>query len=563
MTLGFPVPGPMSDPESHANTPVMSRRGAIASAHPLISSAGARVLADGGNAVDAAIAAALVGSVVLPAMCGLGGDLFAIVHRPAGANARGVGELAAFMGSGNAPSGVTREWLAERGETSPSGRRVLAQHGPLSPSVPGFVDGAFAMLERFGSRSFADLAGAAIGYAREGFPLSVTGAAFIAGAEELLSAVPTTAAIFLPGGRPPRPGDLFRQPDLARTLGEIATGGVETFYRGPLARRIVDGLAAAGGVLSGEDFAGHATQVGAPLASTYRGHTVWETRLPTQGFVVLEALNILENARIAADSLSDASTIHLAAEALKASFADRNVYAGDTPAGAAAVDRLISKGWAAERFAAIDPERATDIPAGALQGGHTTSLCTIDGDGLMVSLIFSVSDWFGSRVVAGDTGVLLNNRSGHCFSLEDGHPNLFEPGRRTMHTLNCYLVSDTDGTPTVAGGTPGGDNQPQWNVQTITGLVDGGLDVQAAASLPRWQVYPATYPAEIGMPADLKVETRVGERTLETLAAMGHTVVPVGPWGARGAVQVIARDPETGVLAAGSDPRSEGQAIGF
>ncbi|MFM9108903.1 MAG: gamma-glutamyltransferase family protein [Chloroflexota bacterium] len=564
MTLGFPVPGPMADPESHANNPVMARDGAIASAHPLISAAGARVLAEGGNAVDAAVAAALVGSVVLPAMCGIGGDLFAIVHRPDAPDAPGAGELLAFMGSGNGPAGVTREWMAERGETGAAGQRVLAQRGPLSPGVPGFVAGAFAMLEQFGTRTFGSLARDAIRLARDGFPLSVAGAAFIAtGAEDILRKDPAAEAVFLPGGRIPRPGDLFRQPDLARTIGEIAAAGPESFYRGSLARRIAGYLQSRGGALTAEDFAGHETDLLPPLASTYRGHTIYETRLPTQGFVVLEALNYAERARISPGSLSSAPTIHLQAEALKAAFGDRNAGAADTPEGAANVDRFISKEWAARRFIGYDPFRAGEMAPGSLQDGHTTSLVTADRDGMLVSLIFSVSDWFGSGVVAGDTGVLLNNRAGHCFSLEPGHPNVFEPGKRTMHTLNCYLIAGPDGTPVVAGGTPGGDFQPQWNVQTISALIDGRLDVQAAASLPRWQLWPATYPADVGAPAELRVESRVGEETLRQLAEMGHNVVRLGPWGARGAVQVVARDPETGVLAVASDPRSEGQAIGL
>jgi gamma-glutamyltranspeptidase len=562
MTLGFPQAGPIADPESHENTPVMSRNGAIASAHPLISAAGAKVLAEGGNAVDAAIAAALVGTVVLPAMCGIGGDLFAIVHRPNGPT--GVGDLQAFMGSGNGPANVSLDWMVERGEISPSGQSVLAQRGPVSPGVPGFVAGAYAMLERYGSRSFDDLAQSAIGYARDGFPLSVTGAAFIAdGSQEVLRKDKAAEAVFLPGGRIPQPGELFRQPDLARSIGEIATGGPDVFYRGSLAKRITDYLQANGGALDPADFAGHQTDVLPPLATTYRDYTVYETRLPTPGFVVLEALNILERVSIDPASLTGAQTIHLQAEALKVAFADRNAMAADTPEGHTAVDRLVTKAWAAHRFGDIDQSRAGEMKAGALQGGHTTSLVTIDRDGMMVSLIFSVSDWFGSGVVAGDTGILLNNRAGHCFSLQPDHPNVFAPGKRTMHTLNCYLIADRDGTPIIVGGTPGGDFQPQWNVQTITGMIDGGLDVQAAVSLPRWQLWPATYPAEMGMPAEMRVESRVGEETLDQLAAMGHNVVRLGPWGARGSVQVIARDPETGVMASGSDPRAEGQAIGL
>jgi gamma-glutamyltranspeptidase/glutathione hydrolase len=278
--------------------------------------------------------------------------------------------------------------------------------------------------------------------------------------------------------------------------------------------------------------------------------------------VALETLNILENADLSPAGLTDATGVHLGAEALKAAFADRNAYAGDPRAVEAPIETLISKPWAAERFRAIDPTAASDLAAGALQPAHTTYLCAVDGDGLMISLIFSVSDWFGSGVVAGDTGVLLNNRAGHCFSLEPGHPNVFAPGKRTMHTLNCYLIAAPDGTPVLAGGTPGGDYQPQWNIQTITGLIDGGLDVQQATSQPRWQIWPATYPAEVGAPVELRVEDRLGDETIAELEARGHTVLRLGPWGARGAVQLVARDPETGVLAAGSDPRSEGLALG-
>ena len=559
MTLGFPAATIDAAAEHRRRGPVMARRGAIASAHPLVSAAGVRILAEGGNAVDAAVAAALVATVVLPAMCGIGGDLFAIVHRPGA----GADTLRSFQGSGVGPSGVTADWLRERGEESPAGRRVMAQHGPLSPAVPGFVDGAFALLERFGSRSFADLAEPAIGYARDGFPLSPGGAAAIAKTRDRLADYPATAAVFLPGGRPPRPGELLRQVDLARSIGEIAQGGPETFYRGELGRRVTAALAEVGGVLSAEDFAGHATDVSAPLATTYRGYTVYETALPTQGFVVLEALNIVERAELGPGALTTADGVHLGAEALKAAFADRNAYAGDPRHVDVPLADLISKGWAAERFAAIDPAQATiDARAGALAAAHTTSLSCVDGDGLMISLIFTLSDAFGSGVVAGDTGILLTNRAGHCFSLDDGSPNLFAPGKRPMHTLNCYLVADPAGTPVLVGNTPGGDYQPQWNLQTLTGLIDGGLDVQAATEQPRWQVWPSTYPAEIGQPMELRVEDRLGEATIAALEAKGHAVSRLGAWGAGGSVQTVARDPETGVLAAGSDPRSEGLAIG-
>jgi gamma-glutamyltranspeptidase/glutathione hydrolase len=531
----------------------------IGTAHPLSASTGLRVLANGGNAVDAAIAAALVDSVVLPQSCGIGGDLFAIVHRPA--TNGGNGDLLAFMGSGIGPRNTTIDFMREHGEL---GGRVMAQTGPLSPAVPGMVDGLFALLDRFGTKPFAELAEPAIGYAGGGYPLTPRGARAIATHQSMLSKYPSSAAVFLPGGNAPAPGTILKQTDLARTIEQIAAGGPDAFYKGDIAKRIGAFLTANGGVLSADDFADHETDVAPPLASTYRDYTVYETRLPTQGFVVLEALNILENADLAATGVGSAAGIHLMAEALKLAFADRLANAGDPRERDWPVDSMISKPHARWRFEQIDPrEAAVEVDSGVLAAGDTTYLCAADGDGLMISLIFSVSGGFGSGVVAGDTGVILNNRAGHCFSLEDGHPNIFAPGKKTMHTLNCYLIADPDGQPVLVGGTPGGDSQPQWNVQTITGLIDAGLDVQAAIEQPRWMVWPATYPIDVGNPFELQIESRAGAETIKELAALGHKIVNLGPWGAGSSVQVISRDPETGVLAGGSDPHSEGQAIGL
>jgi gamma-glutamyltranspeptidase/glutathione hydrolase len=312
-----------------------------------------------------------------------------------------------------------------------------------------------------------------------------------------------------------------------------------------------------------DDFADHATDIGTPLSTTYRGYTVYETALPTQGFVVLEALNICENARLGEAGISSAQGVHTSISALRQAFADRRAYAGDPLHVETPMTTLLSKEWAKERYATIPVDRLVDERAGVISGGNTTSLTCIDGDGLMISLIWTVSDSYGSRVVAGDTGILLTNRAGHCFSLEPGSPNLYAPGKRTMHTLNCYLIANEEGTPVLVGGTPGGDFQPQWNLQTITGLIDEGLDVQQASEVPRWQMGPATYPAERGEAFSLTIEDRVGEDTLAGLEAMGYPLTRAGAWGAGGSVQVIARDPETGLLAGGSDPRAEGMAIGL
>ena len=566
MTLG--LPGPLDTARAHSCdtrriSPVLARGGMIGAQHPLVSATGLRVLASGGNAIDAAVAAALVGAVVMPGRCGIGGDLFAVVAAPDVPGAPGAGERLAFHGSGIAPRGASLDLMRERGQDSPSGRRVMPQDGPLSPSVPGFVDGCFALLERFGTRPFAELAEPAIAYAAEGVPLLPGERRTIDDHAARLRRYPSSAAVFLPDGAPPPVGAILRQPDLARSISLIARGGRDVFHRGEIARAISSFLANHGGALSEDDFADHETIVTPPLETSYRGYTVYQTGLPTQGFVVLEALNICEQAPLPDMVLASASAVHTEIEALRLSFADRHAHAGDPGYVETPMSRLLSKAWAAERFATIDPHRMSATETGALVAGDTTYLCAVDRDGLMVSLIFSLSEIFGSAVVAGETGILLNNRPGNCFELDETHPNCYAPGKRTMHTLNCYAIADRDGTPLLVGGTPGGDFQPQWNVQTITGLIDGGLDVQAAVEQPRWQFKPATYPAMLGLPFSLTVEDRLGAETIASLQDMSYPIERAGDWGAGGSVQVIARDPESGVLAGGSDPRAEGLAIGL
>lgn len=531
--------------------PVFGQRGMVASQHPLATAAGLQALANGGNAVDAAVCAAITAAVVMPAMCGLGGDLFAIVHAPGK-------ETVALQGSGIAPRGATIEQMREAG---PDGK--MPQQGPLSVAVPGMVDGYFTLLERFGTRSFGQLAEPAIGHA-EGHPLTPVNSAHIEKSQELLGRFPASAAVFLPGGKVPAVGSIWRQTDLVRTLRQIAEGGRDVFYRGDIAKRIGAYMESIGGALRAEDFADHATDVTPPISTTYRGYTVYETTLPTQGMILLESLNIAEQANLSELGVDTADGVHLLAEAKKLAFADRLRYAGDPKFVDTPLSTLISKDWAAHRYGNIDPKRAADdVPGGTLRPGDTTYLCAVDGQGMMVSLIQSVSGAYGSGIVAGDTGIVLNNRAGNCFSLVDGHPNIFAPGKKTMHTLNCYSIAAADGTPLLVGGTPGGDGQPQWNLQVIAGLIDAGLDVQAAIELPRWTSWPGTYPVGVDEPFELRLEDRFGDDVVAALADRGHRVSRVGPWGAGGSAQAIARDPESGVLAGGSDPRAEGLALGF
>ena len=536
-------------------SPVLGQGGMVAAAHPLTVAAALDVLRRGGNAVDAAVAGGLTASVVMPEMCGLGGDLFAIVHAPGHAPL-------AVLGSGVSPRSATLEQMRRCGDPSPTGVKMPFR-GPLSVATPGMVHAFGALLEQFGSRPLAELAAPAIAYA-DGFPLTPLGARFIATSAVLLRQYPASAAVFLPGAEVPQAGSIVRPPDLARSLRTIAGQGTQAFYAGDIADRIAAFMSANGGELSAADLAAHQTVLAPPIATTYRGHTVFQTGLPSQGMILLAALNIAEHIDSQALARGDAAAIHLLAEAVKLAYADRLGFAVDPAFGDPELETLISKPWAAQRFTRIDPERAaTDVGPGQMADGDTTYFCVADGQGMMVSLIQSVSSNFGSGVVAGDTGVVLNNRAGRGFSLEDGHPNIFAPGKKTVHTLNCYSVADASGVPVLVGGTPGGDGQPQWNLQTLVALIDGGLDVQAAIETPRWTVWPGTDPSTLPNPYELQIEARVGDTILTQLEARGHTLRRFGAWGGGGAAQAIARDPVTGVLAGGSDPRAEGMALGF
>jgi gamma-glutamyltranspeptidase / glutathione hydrolase len=556
VTFGFPTDASIPHPYARRRrgAPVFSTRGMGAAQHPLVTGSILRTLAAGGNAVDATIAGAWAAAVVMPAACGVGGDLFAIVSKP--------GEpVETVLSSGIGPQNASLEFMREHGD---QGGRVLAQQGPLSPSVPGFPAGVFELHRRYGSQPMPELAAPAINYAVDGFPVTPSLARYAELTQPLLSRFEASAAVFLPGGRLPKVGQILRQADLGRSISRLAEEGDALFYQGALGRELTDALASIGGKLAMDDFVDHAATVTPPITTTYRNYVIHETGFPTPGLVLLEALNLVEQDDMAALGVDAAPGIHLSAEAIKLAFADRLAYFGDPRYVEPATDRLISKEWAATRRQAIDmDEAATEVSAGVLSDGDTTYLCAIDGEGMMVSMIISVSAVFGSGVIAGETGILLNNRAGHCFSLEEGHPNFYAPGKKTVHTLNCYLVASGDGTPIMVGGTPGGDSQPQWNLQTLTALIDAGLDVQAAAETPRWTVWPGTYPIEVGNPYELRIEAQVGDDVIEDLKRRGHAIKVEEPWAQGGSVQLIARDPETGVLCGGSDPRAEGLAAGI
>jgi gamma-glutamyltranspeptidase/glutathione hydrolase len=380
-----------------------------------------------------------------------------------------------------------------------------------------------------------------------------------------LAQFPSTASVLLRAGTPLQEGDVLVNADLARSLQLVAAGGAEAFYRGDLARRMVQGLEAGGGLFTEADFAGHQAEVYEPIATTYRGHTVYQTRPPSQGFLLLEMLNLVEGFDLMSLGQNSAEAIHLMVEAKKIAYADRNRLAGDLRFVDWPLDELIAKTYANERRSDIYRDRV-NVALAALQpvevDGDTTYFCVADGAGNCVSWIHSLSNAFGSGYIAEGTGVLFNNRAGRGFSLTPGHPNEIAPGKRTMHTLNCYLAT-RDGQPVIVGGTPGGDHQPQCNLQILTNLIDFGMDPQAAVEAPRWWSFPGTDPATVDREMELRVEAEMPEDTVRGLEALGHRVVRRQPRVYDGKVQLIIRAPQRGVLMGASDPRGDGHAAGL
>jgi gamma-glutamyltranspeptidase / glutathione hydrolase len=529
---------------------VYGRRGMVCSNAPLAASTGITVLQGGGNAFDAALAVAAVETVTLVPMCSLGGDSFVLLYDAA------TGSITGVNSSGAAATGATGDFYRARGH------RTMPLVGPHAVSVPGEVTAWEVIHRRFCTKPFAQLLDSAIGYAENGFPIPPgIGRNFASNATKLAQ-FPSTAAVLLPGGAPPHEGDLLVNRDLARSLRLVAAGGAEEFYRGALARQMVDGLQAGGGLFTATDFAAHQAEVYTPIATTYRDYTVYQTRPPSQGFLLLEMLNLVEGFDLAALGANTAQAIHLMVEAKKIAYADRNRLAGDPRLVSWPLEELISKAYAAVRRGDIQPDRV-NAGLAALQsveaGGDTTYFCVADGAGNCVSWIHSLSHAFGSGYMAAGTGILFNNRAGRGFNLTPGHANEIAPGKRAMHTLNCYLAT-REGQPVIIGGTPGGDFQPQCGLQILTNLIDFGMDPQAAVEAPRWWSFPGTDPATLDTPLEVRVEAEMPEATVHGLEALGHRVVRRQPGVYDGKVQLILREARTGVLMGASDPRGDGHA---
>jgi gamma-glutamyltranspeptidase/glutathione hydrolase len=520
----------------------------VAAPHYLASTAGHAMFVRGGSAVDAIIAANAALTVVYGHMSGLGGDLFAQVWSPE------TGKVEALNASGRAGERATIEAFRTQGLDA------IPARGPLSAiTVPGVVDGWWQLHQRFGKLGWDELFEPALRLA-EGFPLSLKYHDFLVSYGSMLRDFEATATVLLPGGNPPAPGAVLRQPDLARSLRRIADQGVEVFYRGALAQQIVRGLQAAGGLLTEADFAEHVSDWVEPLRTTYRGYEVTQLPPNTQGIATLMILNMLEQHDLPSLGHGSADYYHLMMEIIKLAFADRDRWVTDPDTLEIPYDRLLSKEYARQQVRRIDAARTRgdeEVPRGP-GGGDTVYLCAVEAGGQAVSLIQSVYFEFGSAFMPSGTGILLQNR-GSFFSLDPGHVNALAPRKRTFHTI-IPAMALRDGRPVLAFGTMGGEGQPQTQAALLTNLVDFGYDVQQAIEAPRW-LYGRTW-GEVSK--SVRFEGRVPDGVVQELIRRGHDAQLVTDWSqTMGHAQAIWIDSEHGVLHGGADPRGEGIAIGI
>ena len=539
-----------SGPLHKTRSAVVARNGMAATSQPLATAAAIRILREGGNAIDAAIAANAVLGVVEPMSCGIGGDLFAIVWDAEEKKLHGLNA------SGRAPHAATLEYFRRKGLTS------IPTHGPLSWSVPGCVDGWETLLNEFGSKTMADVLAPAIEYASEGFPVSEIIAADWKGAQPELAKLPTSAACFLPGGKAPATGDVFGNPGLAHSLKLIAQGGSKAFYKGPIAESIVAYSKSNGGLFSLKDFSDHETTRVDPVSTNYRGYDVWELPPNGQGIATLQMLNYLEPYDLKSMGFGSADALHLMVEAKKLAYEDRAKFYADMDFAKVPVDRLISKDYAKSRASLIKKDKANERPShGEPAEADTIYLTVVDKDRNCVSLIQSNFHGFGSYHVPGNLGFALQNR-GCLFALDESHANRLEPHKRPFHTIIPGFITK-DGRPWLSFGLMGGDMQAQGHAQMVCNLIDFGMDVQEAGDAARFRHLGSSEPtgerAKDG--GQVALESGFSDDVRKALEAKGHKLTTSR--GGFGGYQAIRIDVERGVLTGGSDPRKDGAAAGY
>ena len=533
---------------------VYGTRGMVCAAQPLAVQAGIDMLKQGGSAVDAAIATNACLGLMEPTANGLGGDLFAIVWDPK------TKQLVGLNACGRSPLGLRAEQIP------PEQDGTIPLYSPYSWSVPGCADGWFELHAMYGKLPLSTVLAPAIHYAEHGFPLSPVIANDWGRSVPRFKDKPGFAEVFMPGGRAPAEGELFKNPALAKTLRLIAEGGRKAYYEGPIADAIVAYSQKYGGFFAKEDFAKHKSEWVAPVSTNYRGYDVWELPPPGQGIAALQLLNLLEGYDLKAMGRESADFWHVMVEAKKVAYADRARYYADPDFAQVPIAELIAKPYAAERAKAIDMARAAtaDTPGDPrLSRRETTYLCTADGDGMMVSLIQSNYTGFGSGYVVPALGFGLQDR-GNLFDLAPGKPNSYAPGKRPFHTIIPAFVTK-DGAPLIAFGLMGGDMQPQGHAQVIVNLVDFGMNLQEAGDAIRYHHTGSAEPTGTPMEAGggvLHIEDGLPDAVLAELARRGHVIKPEAV-GAYGGYQAIRRDPVTGVYSGATEKRKDGCAIGW
>ncbi len=566
---------------------IRGRQHAVASMKHEASMAALRTLEAGGNAFDAVVAGQAALAVVDAAANGVGSDAVALVYD---ASAKKVFSINA---EGTAPRLATIEWYREN-----SGRKIPDSDGLLSASLPGIVDAWYLLLDRWGTMTFEQVLASAIDLAENGFPLGDGLARAIAGSRKLRK-YPSSVRVYLPEGRAPKPGDIFRNPDLARTLRKLVDAEREhapqgrrqalraardRFYKGDIARAFADFSEKNGGLYRYEDFASYTAKVETPVSIDYRGWQVFKNPSSNQGPAELFALKILSGFDLRAMGHNTPEYIHTSAEAIKLAMGDREKYLADDDFIKIPWAGLLSDAYADERRKQIDPAKASHElrpgdPEKFMEGtapvvrpldinivgkgdheGDTSYIAVVDRQRNMVTLTPSLHSGFGTGVVMADTGIIFNCR-GDYYSLTPGHANALEPGKRPRSTLQGTLVLK-DGEPAMVMGSPGGDDQCMRTMQTFINLVDFGMNVQQAIEAPRWTTrsFPASNFPHTMYPGDLGIENRVGEKVRDALQARGHKVWLTGAW-SLGSNAAIVVDPATGVLHAGADPRVEAYAL--
>jgi len=529
---------------------VIAQFGMAATSQPLATQAAIEILKKGGNAIDAAIAANAVLGVVEPTGCGVGGDLFAIIWSAEKQ------KLYGLNASGRSPRSLKLDYLKNQGYTT------IPSTGPLPVSVPGCVDGWFEMHDMFGNLPMRDILQPAINYARDGFPVSEVIAYYLERNTQALKDFPNIKETYMPGGKTPTKGEIFRNPRLANTLDKIAKGGRNEFYRGSIAKAIDAFMKSHGGFLSYDDLSRHSSEWVEPVSSSYRGYDVWELPPNGQGIATLQILNILEGFDLERMGFGSAEYIHLFTEAKKLAFEDRAKFYADPRFSAVPVTQLISKKYAVERRKLISRSRAARVyDPGKIEAGNTIYLTVADKNGNMVSLIQSNYRGMGSGMCPTGLGFILQDR-GEMFSLDPGHANVYAPGKRPFHTIIPGFITK-NGKPWISFGVMGGDMQPQGHAQIIINLIDFKMNLQEAGDAPRIYHTGSSEPTGEAMTTGgiLYLENGFRWEEIQKLLSMGHRV----EWnlGGYGGYQSIMWDEKNKVWYGASESRKDGQAAGY